>query len=78
LPGALEQSLIENTTGERQSLKRKLFGDNRVARREAESTDGFRAEIAQIDTELMEIVHGLAAEELAADFVMRGAFAFDQ
>jgi len=77
-PGVLEQSLIENATGERQSLKRELFSDDPAARGEAESADGFRAEIARIDAELMEIVHGLTAEELAADFVVCGSLTLDQ
>jgi hypothetical protein len=55
-----------------------LFGDDPAARGEAESADGFRAEIARIDADLMEIVHGFAAEELAANFVVRGALTLDQ
>src|SRR5580704_15064342 len=73
LLGTQEQSLIERATRERHRLKRELPGDDRVTRGEAKRADRFRSKTAQIDAQLIEIMHGFSTEELAADFVMRSA-----
>ena len=40
--------------------------------------DGCGAEIQRVDAGLVKIVDGLAAEELAADLVMRAGFFFEE
>jgi hypothetical protein len=40
--------------------------------------NGFSSEVERIDAGLFKILHSFAAEKLAADFVMSGAFALKQ
>ena len=76
--GAREQGCVENAARERERLKGKGCGDRFAAGGKAKGADGRGAKIQRVNAGLMEIVDGLAAEELAADFVMRAGFFFDE
>ena len=78
LGGAGEQGFIEDAPGERESGEGEGGLDDSAAGCEAEEADGLGSESNGINGGPVEIVDGFGAEEFAADFVVRGAFALEE
>lgn len=78
LRGQRQQRFVEGTAAERERGKRQVAGCNAPPRRKTDAVDGQGAESAEIEAQRLEISNCFAAEEFAADFVMRNCRLLDQ
>jgi len=76
--GDLENHFVQYAAGDAEGGKRQRGGRHFTARVEPDGGNANGAECREIDAEVAEIECRLAADELAADFVVRTGFAFDQ
>ena len=76
--GAREQGRVQNAARERERMKGKTCGDRFACGGKTKILDGYGAEIEWVYANLAQIFDCLAAQELAADLVMRAGFLFEE